>query len=173
MQTVATAEEPTMQTLTHAPRPTLLLLTSFALLLAFTPGPVTAAPPTPTYVGCLACQSCHPEEFRRFVTYAKKSRSFESIERLRHSLTEAEIERCYGCHTTGYGKPGGFVSIEATPHLKNAGCEVCHGPGGRHAATSDPAAIKRHLTKEDCEVCHTTERVAAFRFKPLIHGGAH
>ncbi len=163
-----------MQTLTQTSSRQRMLLTSFAmLLLAIAPGNASASPPTATYVGCLACRDCHTEEFRRFVTYAKKSRSFESIERLRHGLTEAEIERCYGCHTTGYGKPGGFVSIEATPHLKNAGCEVCHGPGGRHAATGDPAAIKKHLSKEDCEVCHTSERVAAFRFKPLIHGGAH
>jgi len=141
------------------------------------PSPSHAAPRPPsaasTYVGSLACQPCHAHEYLSFFTYAKKSRSFQSIERLRKGLTAQEIERCYGCHTTGYGQPGGFVSVEATPQLKNAGCEVCHGPGGRHATTGDPAAIKRKLTKEDCERCHTSERVLAFRFKPLIHGGAH
>jgi hypothetical protein len=24
-----------------------------------------------------------------------------------------------------------------------------------------------------CQRCHTSERVKAFRFRPLIHGGAH
>ena len=107
------------------------------------------------------------------MTYARKSNSFRSIERVRKGLTEEEIKGCYHCHTTGYGKPGGFVSPEKTPHLKNAGCEVCHGPGGFHVKTQNPRDIKRHLTKEDCEACHTEERVRAFRYKPMIHGGAH
>jgi hypothetical protein len=29
------------------------------------------------------------------------------------------------------------------------------------------------LSKKDCEACHISERVKAFRYKPLIHGGAH
>jgi hypothetical protein len=92
---------------------------------------------------------------------------------VRKGLTEEEVKGCYHCHTTGYGKPGGFVSPEKTPHLKNAGCEVCHGPGEFHIKTQNPREIKRHLTKEDCESCHTEERVRAFRYKPMIHGGAH
>lgn len=125
------------------------------------------------YVGSAACQDCHSEEYNSFITYAKKSRSFESIEKLRHSLLPEEIERCYSCHTTGYGQQGGFVSLEQTPHLKNAGCEVCHGPGSIHTATRGQADIKRWLTTQDCVQCHISERVKAFRYKPMIHGGAH
>ena len=128
---------------------------------------------TPKYVGSDACKVCHREEYDSFMKYARKSRSFESIERVKKGLTEEEIKSCYYCHTTGYGKPGGFISPEETPHLKNAGCEVCHGPGEFHVKTKNPLYIKSHLTKEDCEVCHTEERVKAFRYKPLIHGGAH
>lgn len=127
----------------------------------------------PIFVGSSACKECHSDEYESFVTYAKKSRSFESIEKLRHSLLPEEIERCYSCHTTGYGQQGGFVSLEQTPHLKNAGCEVCHGPGSVHVATRSPADIKRGLTTQDCVQCHTSERVKAFRYKPMVHGGAH
>ncbi|MCF6289633.1 MAG: cytochrome c family protein [Desulfobacterales bacterium] len=127
----------------------------------------------PRYVGSEACRDCHPAEYASFMTYAKKSRSFESIDKLKKGLTEAEIEKCYSCHTTGYGKPGGFVSPETTPNLKNAGCEVCHGPGSNHCASKDPADIKSVLTTGDCEGCHISERVKAFRYKPMIHGGAH
>lgn len=127
-----------------------------------------------TYVGSVVCKECHPAEYDSFITYAKKSRSFESIEKLRKGLLPEEIERCYSCHTTGYGQPGGFVSPEQTPHLKNAGCEVCHGPGSAHALSPPgPDGIKRRLTTQDCEQCHTTERVRAFRYKPMVHGGAH
>ena len=125
------------------------------------------------YVGSQACQPCHKKEFRAFTSYAKKSSSFQSIVRLRKELTEEEIRGCYVCHTTGYGKPGGFVSEESTPDLKNAGCEACHGPGAVHVQTQASADIKGYPTEQDCEACHISERVRAFRYKPLIRGGAH
>ena len=125
------------------------------------------------YVGSLACRECHPEEYDNFMTYTKKSSSFQSIEKQMRHLTPDEIKQCYPCHTTGYGQPGGFISLEETPLLKNAGCEVCHGPGSEHVRTADPATIIGNLSKKDCEVCHISERVKAFQYKPLIHGGAH
>jgi hypothetical protein len=140
----------------------------FLLLPAF-----TDAQQLPKYVGSDACKNCHENEYTSFMTYAKKATSFRSIERVKKGLTEDEIRGCYYCHTTGYGKPGGFISLEKTPHLKNAGCEVCHGPGEFHVKSRNPAQIKKKLTLKDCEVCHTSERVQAFRYKPLIHGGAH
>lgn len=144
----------------------LLVLAQPYLSLAETKG-------VPKYVGSSTCKNCHEKEYHNFMTHAKKSTSFQSIERLKKELTEDEIKGCYYCHTTGYGKSGGFISAEETPHLKNAGCEVCHGPGEFHVKTKDPAHVKGHLTAEDCETCHISERVRAFRYKPLIHGGAH
>jgi hypothetical protein len=128
---------------------------------------------TPKYVGSDACKGCHEKEYRSFITYAKKATSFKSIERVRKGLTKEELKVCYYCHTTGYGKPGGFISEKETPHLKNAGCEVCHGPGEFHIKKKDSSYIKKHLTTEDCVACHTSERIKAFRYRPLVHGGAH
>jgi hypothetical protein len=125
------------------------------------------------YVGMSACKPCHEKEFKAFTGFAKKSSSFQSINRLRKELTEEEIKGCCVCHTTGYGKPGGFINEQLTPDLKNAGCEVCHGPGEFHVKTQDPGDIRGDLTEQDCEVCHTSERIKAFRYKPLIRGGAH
>ena len=150
-------------------------------VLAFLVSSVLHLPPSsaqttgrpPNYVGSEVCRGCHENEYKNFTTYAKKSTSFRSIERVKKGLTIDEVKGCYYCHTTGYGKPGGFVSPEKTPHLKNAGCEVCHGPGEFHVKTRNPKDVKRHLVIKDCEVCHIPERVRAFRYKPLIHGGAH
>ncbi|MFC1523734.1 cytochrome c family protein [Thermodesulfobacteriota bacterium] len=125
------------------------------------------------FVGSDACKPCHPEEYESFISFAKKSRSYQSVEKLKTRLTEDEVRKCYSCHTTGYGMPGGFVSDEETPHLKNAGCEVCHGPGSFHLTSGDKTDIKRDLTTDDCVACHISERIKAFRYKPMIHGGAH
>lgn len=126
-----------------------------------------------TYVGSEACKECHELEYKNFKTHAKKSTSFSSIMTMKKGLTEGEFRECCKCHTTGYGKPSGFRSEAETPHLKNAGCEVCHGPGSVHAETEDPGDVKGKLKLGDCETCHSSERVDAFKFKPLIYGGAH
>lgn len=125
------------------------------------------------YVGTEKCRECHDSEYKNFTANARKAHSYRSVKIMSRSLTEAELKKCYECHTTGYGKEGGFRSEAETPHLKDAGCEVCHGPGGLHAASSDPKDIKGKLTAKDCESCHNPERVQSFRYKPLVYGGAH
>ena len=57
--------------------------------------------------------------------------------------------------------------------MKEVGCEACHGPGSLHVESSDRKDIKNNVSEEECTVCHNPERVEAFRFKPLIYGGAH
>jgi hypothetical protein len=126
-----------------------------------------------TYVGSENCLLCHEAEYENFSQYARKSHSFQSVLKMQKGLTPQEVKGCYACHTTGYGQPGGFVSVEETPELKNAGCEVCHGPGGRHASTENPEHIIGEVTIDICNHCHTEERVNAFRYRPLIHGGGH
>ena len=153
----------------------LAVFTAILTIIIFNPEKVRGGnnTETPKYIGSEACKACHQKEYRSFIKYAKKSISFESIQRVKKGLTEEEIKKCYFCHTTGYGKPSGFVSLEETPHLKNAGCEVCHGPGELHVRTQRAQDVKMNLTMKDCEECHISERVKAFRYKPLIHGGAH
>ncbi len=129
--------------------------------------------PDREYVGSETCQGCHEDQYASFAAYSKKSHSFNSVVKMEKGLTESELKECYACHTTGYGRPGGFESKDKTPQLKNAGCEVCHGPGSLHAESKDPQDIKGRLTVADCETCHNAERVGAFRYKPLIFGGAH
>jgi len=125
------------------------------------------------YVGSKICGECHQKEYETFSKFAKKASSFESIKKMKSKLTSEEYRSCFECHTTGHGKPGGFVSESETPELRNVGCEECHGPGSVHAEYGDPAEIKSNLTIGDCKQCHNSERVRAFDFTPLLYGGAH
>jgi hypothetical protein len=129
--------------------------------------------PEKRYVGSRACLDCHEEQYQRFVKSAKKAQSFLAVEKMQKKLTFQELQGCYRCHTTGYGQPGGFVSLEATPDLAHAGCEVCHGPGSVHAETRRKADVRRAPQLEVCEGCHVASRVKAFSYRPVIHAGAH
>ena len=126
-----------------------------------------------TYVGSAACGECHGDQYETFKLHSKKAHSFASVKKMQRGLSPAETAECYKCHTTGYGRPGGFVSEAETPHLADAGCESCHGPGSVHVESQDPADIMATVGVESCTVCHNGERVNAFKFKPLIFGGAH
>lgn len=92
------------------------------------------------YIGAAKCKACHMKQY----TAWKKTKMFASFENLKPGVkaeakTKAKLdptkdyttdEKCLKCHTTGYGKPGGFKSIAETPDLINVQCEACHGPGG-------------------------------------------
>jgi hypothetical protein len=138
------------------------------------PAPLAATQEkNPLFVGSQACAECHEEQFKSFKAHAKKAKSYNSVKKMLHSVTADELKKCYECHTTGYGRPGGFVSEEKTPHLAEVGCESCHGPGSVHAQSQAKKDIRHKLSAKDCESCHSAERVSAFNFKPLIYGGAH
>lgn len=64
-------------------------------------------------------------------------------------------ESCVKCHTTGYGKPGGFTSIEETPDLAGVQCEGCHGPG------SEYSAVMKKNKKEWKKTGYTSEELKA------------
>lgn len=125
------------------------------------------------YVGSAACGQCHQKQFDTYVKFSKKAHSWQSIAVMLPKLKPQEVKQCFECHTTGYGKQGGFVSKEATPGLADVGCETCHGPGARHAQSGDPKQIKPKPSLEDCLACHNPQRVADFKFKPLVAAGAH
>lgn len=126
-----------------------------------------------SFVGSKACAECHQEEYDSFLKFSKKPHSFQGVEKMRSDLKPEELKSCYGCHTTGYGKPGGFVDAKSTPDLAQVGCETCHGPGSAHVADGDSATITRKPTLESCGRCHNAERTGEFNFKPLLYSGAH
>jgi hypothetical protein len=91
------------------------------------------------YVGAKKCKACHMKQYKAW----KKTTMATSFENLKPGVKAEEKKKagidpdkdytsdpdCLKCHTTGYGKPSGFVSFEKTPNLINVQCEGCHGPG--------------------------------------------
>lgn len=62
---------------------------------------------------------------------------------------------CGPCHTTGFSLQGhqdSLPGISGTWALNSVQCEACHGPGGRHAQTSDKLDIGVDST--GCIKCH-------------------
>ena len=92
------------------------------------------------YVGAKKCKACHMKQYKAW----KKTTMSTSFENLKPGVKADEKKKaglnpdkdytsdadCLRCHTTGYGKPNGFVSLGKTPKLINVQCEECHGPGG-------------------------------------------
>ncbi len=155
-----------------APRALPLCLV-LSLLLALAALSHAADKSKAVYIGSEKCKECHEEQYENYKKYSRKAHSFQSIKKMQTKLTSGEYQKCLECHTTGHGKPGGFVSESKTPGLKNAGCEACHGPGSVHAESQDPKDIKSKLTAADCLTCHNEERVGSFKYRPLIYGGGH
>jgi hypothetical protein len=95
------------------------------------------------YIGGKKCKACHMKQYKSWA----KTTMATSFENLKAGVKAAEKTAagldankdytadagCLKCHTTGYGKPGGFTTIEATPKLAGVQCEGCHGPGSEYA----------------------------------------
>ncbi|NVL89979.1 MAG: hypothetical protein HWN69_03140 [Desulfobacterales bacterium] len=107
--------------------------------------------PEPYYVGMEKCKECHPGDVKTYSEW-KYSRNFRILE----MRGKEHDPQCVPCHTTGYGKPGGFVSVEETPHMKNVQCEACHGPASLHVKAPTIEEHQRTLSipRNVCTTCH-------------------
>jgi peroxiredoxin len=87
-------------------------------------------PTNPRYVGSEACRSCHPAEHQTWAA-SPHARAVGTLVAAR----KQQNPDCLHCHTTGFGRPGGFPAagaVDQHPDLASVGCESCHGPGGDH-----------------------------------------
>ena len=108
------------------------------------------------YIGSKKCRSCHLKQHKAWRT----TKHYKTFDRLEDA--DKKDPNCLKCHTTGYGKPGGFVNEDDSPDLKGTGCEGCHGPGSAHAEAAkdapegkkwdDPAYPK--VVATNCVSCH-------------------
>jgi len=113
------------------------------------------------YIGESRCKTCH-----NVAETGLFHSDWAATPHARAIFVLSEQERadplCLSCHTTGYGKPGGFVSMAETPKLANVQCESCHGPGAEHLASArrnlrNPSAAVPPPGKPNelnCRGCH-------------------
>lgn len=114
------------------------------------------------YVTNSKCRLCHRDFF-----LGRKQDVHDHTFRKVVESGYAEEDRCFGCHTTGYGVIGGFRSMVETPRMANVQCEGCHGPGSEHmrrnarggflAGTDRPEVLKKM-----CVSCHSGRWDRAF-----------
>ena len=156
-------------------RSVLLVLSVSACLLIFS-SPLFAEA---SYVGIDGCRSCHKGQHAswKLSVHAKafdllkpgKRKGAKKRAKLDPDKDYSTEEKCLQCHTTGYGKPGGFKDIQSTPIMAGISCEGCHGAGSEYRVLHDERPnFKKEENKakgalyggEDeavCKSCHVHE----------------
>ena len=93
--------------------------------------------PEGQFAGSSVCADCHLDATDKFLetTHSHATRTLVEIDPPRHHDPE-----CLSCHVIGWNPQqffpyrSGYLGLEKTPHLRDNGCENCHGPGAAHAA---------------------------------------
>ncbi len=139
------------------------------------------------YVGSLKCESCHEVSFDIW----KRSGHAHAYKTLETQNPPRNYDpECVSCHVVGWHPTkffpyeGGFEGPRKTPHLKNVGCEDCHGPGEKHCVAElggnkelqkkyrkAVRITKEQSKKEQCATCHDIDNSPEFDFDkywPLI-----
>ena len=127
---------------------------------------------TNRYVGAEACAGCHTAEAEDW----EHSHHAGAFNRLLQQQKHYQPD-CVTCHTTGFGYPTGFrIGKDVLTHVQ---CEVCHGPGERHARRPEARNIRRTPPPELCQRCHDADQTPDFdvRFPQMLaevnHTGSH
>lgn len=144
--------------------------------------------PKPEFIGSDGCKKCH---FKQWMSWRKTSmaKSFDTLKpgeaveaKKKHGLDpEKDYTKdasCLRCHTTGYGKPGGYPALvdgeswseaetKRAAARRGVQCESCHGPGSLSAPykADHPDYKREDLVKmglieadaESCAQCHNAE----------------
>ncbi|MFQ5705984.1 MAG: cytochrome c family protein [bacterium] len=95
-----------------------------------------------SFIGTKGCKKCHLKQYKSWKD-TKMAQAYEILKpgeraeaKKKAGLDPAKDyttdAKCLACHTTGFGKPGGFVSFEKTPQLVGVSCEMCHGAGSEY-----------------------------------------
>ena len=102
------------------------------------------------YAGSKSCMACHAYEYENWSSKAH-ARAFATLENVGSHFDP----ECVVCHVVGMDYQSGFITPDQTPHMKDVGCENCHGPGSEHIKTQGMTKLAE--PKSTCTDCHTPE----------------
>jgi hypothetical protein len=142
------------------------------------------------FVGTAKCGECHSQAL---AVWEKTPHAHATDSIVRPTTGRGDIPRhydpeCLSCHVTGWEPQkffpytSGYLSLEKTAHLKQNGCENCHGPGSAHVAAEegegDPAEdtiarLREQMrlplaggkAKLKCLECHDLDNDPHFNFE--------
>jgi len=169
---------------------------------------VTPAPAPVEFVGSTKCKKCHLAEHKSWETL-RHGKAFDTLKpgnaadgKAKHKFDPAKDytkdATCVGCHTVGFGKPGGYqtpADEEAAKKMKpleNVGCESCHGAGSNYIVLHEEIMKSKRKYKMDemysagatkmeaavCLTCHsekspTVDKSVPFDFEKMKEKGVH
>ena len=116
--------------------------------------------------GTEACQKCHANDCRHW-SDSQHAQAWKTL-----VAKESQMDPyCQQCHTTGYGQPGGFLSMAAGSLRHNVGCESCHGPARAHVL--QPATRTIYNARDRCIQCHDHDNSPQFDYDKFWTTIAH
>jgi formate-dependent nitrite reductase cytochrome c552 subunit len=175
-----------------------ILILALGSLLITAPKPLEVAEPAspdqecvvggPEYVGADSCKKCHfsqhkswgKTEMAKAMDTLKPGNKVEAKKKfnLDPNKDYTKDASCLPCHTTGYGKPGGYPELvegqtwtaeqqKRASLMEGVQCEACHGPGSLtnvykkdHEDYKKADLVPMGLIEPDaanCATCHNTK----------------
>ena len=122
-------------------------------------GAANPAVPGAKFTGSAKCRACHFAQNKSWDA-TRMAKAFDLLKpnaaaeaRKKAGLDPAKDytadPACLACHTTGYGKPGGFVSAAETPDLAGVQCEACHGAASEYLKPGKMTLSNREYKRTD------------------------
>lgn len=152
---------------TNDPRQQENLAELYRLLAArdFSPDQTSFAPRTLNHqagyriAGVSRCRACHAADCAAW-DETPHAHAWETL-----VAEGAHVDSyCQQCHTTGYGEPGGFRSVQSTTQQVAVGCESCHGPSLAHAEEPTRHTAYYQTAAGQCVRCHDHENSPHFEY---------
>lgn len=107
------------------------------------------------YTGSKVCKDCHGYAYKKWSSQAH-AHAYATLEEVGSQFDP----ECVVCHVVGMKYESGFVSASQGEHLKNVGCENCHGPGSKHVESE--GEVRTQEPRSVCIDCHTPEHSGDF-----------
>lgn len=129
-------------------------------------GLAAVAHPDGEFAGSESCAACHTSAWAAFEStpHYHATDTLEKLDPPRHFDPE-----CLSCHVTGWNPQeyfpysSGYLRLDATPAMKQNGCENCHGPAADHVAAENG---ETEVTDDEMEALR-----AALRLKIVANEG--